>query len=110
MKRYSVIDVISGEEVSGPYWSHDLAVRMSKGPTDNLDVVTWVGHFGMPSLACVMEETFDARGVGIYVIQTACLYADTAERIKDEMQTERPDKRFVVKNVMLNSHSGVNDA
>lgn len=98
MKRYGIVDERTGEQVL-PYTfeclgtAHHQAKRMGEG----LATVTWVGHFGLPSVAAVFRD--DGQ------LETVCLYPNEAHRICN-LKNEQDPGRYEVRNVMLNTAYG----
>lgn len=99
MKRYGICDERTGEQVL-PYTfeclgtAHHQAARMGEG----LITVTWVGHFGLPSVAAVMRD--DGQ------LETLCLYEAEAARIVAIKNKYDDGHTYSVTNVMLNTATG----
>ena len=56
MKQYTVIDQQTGTQVAGPFEDLAVAHRVKAALGDGFTCATWVAHFGLPALACVMQE------------------------------------------------------
>ena len=98
VKRYTVIDKQTGAEVAGPFEDLGCAHRVTKSLGTEFGTCTWVAHFGLPALACVMREmdgTIDR-------LEVACLYRAEAVRIAKHKNETEPGK-FVVRTVLLNT-------
>lgn len=95
MKRYGIIDARSGEPVQDKtYDDLGTAARQAQRMGEGLQTVTWVGHLGLPSCACVFRD--DGQ------LETICLYEAEAQRIAAHKNEHEPG-RFEVRNVILNT-------
>ena len=97
MRQYSVVEERTREHVAGPYETviaaHTVANALGRR---EFRVRTWVGFDGTPALACVMRRVGD-----LWVLETACLYRLTADRICAECGGE--EEGYVVRQVIINS-------
>ncbi|HEY7823724.1 MAG TPA: hypothetical protein VIG24_12860 [Acidimicrobiia bacterium] len=98
MKQYTVIDKQTGAQVAGPFEELQIAVRVQKAFGPAYGCATWVAHFGLPALACVMRE-LDGE---IDRLETICLYKAEAVRIAKQKNAQEPGK-FIVRTVLLNT-------
>ena len=98
MKQYTVIDQQTGTQVAGPFEDLAVAHRVKAALGDGFTCATWVAHFGLPALACVMQE-LDGE---ILRLETACLYKAEAVRIAKQKNAQEPGK-FIVRTVLLNT-------
>lgn len=98
MKQYTVIDKQSGAQVAGPFEDLAIAHRVQRAMGPEFATATWVAHFGLPALACVMREV-DGQ---IDRLETACLYKAEAVRIAKQKNAQEPGK-FIVRTVLLNT-------
>lgn len=98
MKQYAVIDTKTSAQVAGPFEELQVAHRVVKALGSDFAIVTWVGHFGLPAVACVFREV---KGMPDQ-LETVCLYTAEARRIANHKNLHERGT-FTVRTVLLNT-------
>lgn len=93
MKRYTVTHALTAEPVSPLLEDLRVAHGIADSMGEDFNVTTWIGHFGLPSVAVVMRD--DGQ------VETICLYAAQAGKLCQQYNEERSGK-YEVKNIILN--------
>ncbi|ARB06056.1 hypothetical protein FDH38_gp002 [Dinoroseobacter phage vB_DshS-R5C] len=96
MKRYTVTHDGTAEPISPLLEDMRVAHGIAASMGDDFNVTTWIGHFGLPSVAVVMRELD-----GHERVETICLYTAQANKLARQYNDERPGS-YVVRNIVLN--------